>query len=291
MSFHSERYRVGDAEITKVTEQQFALKAATLFGDFDPTVLNLHRHWLTPDHLSADEQSLVLSVHTWVIKWAGKIILVDTACGNHKPRPFSPLFHQLNTPYLQRLAAAGVTPGQVDLVLLTHLHVDHVGWNTYRDGDKWIPTFPHARYVFARAEREFLTSPQGEARRMVFDDSVLPVIQAGLADEIGLQGGEYLPGIRFYPTAGHSAGHMSIVLESAGEQAVFTGDVWHHPLQVFHPAWSSMFCADKQQAAVSRRWVLDYASTHQAHVFTPHFAGSSSGHVHTKDEGFVWQFA
>lgn len=283
-------YRVGDAAITKVTEQLFSLKTGLLFPDFDPATIDEHRSWLAGDHLDAAEENFMLSVHTWVVRRGGRIILVDTASGNHKDRPFSTIFHQLNTPYLERLALAGVKPEDVDLVLLTHLHVDHVGWNTRLVDGKWVPTFPNARYVFARPEREFFATPEGEKRRMVFEDSVLPVIEAGLAEEIGAEGGEYLPGIRFYPTPGHSVGHMSIEIESAGERALFTGDVWHHPIQVYRPDWSSMFCADRDGANRSRRWVLERAAQTGASVFTPHFAGPSAGTVHHEGDRFVWKF-
>ncbi|MEX3959107.1 MBL fold metallo-hydrolase [Trinickia sp. EG282A] len=283
-------YRVGDATVTKVTEQLFSLKTGLLFPDFDPATIDEHRSWLAGDHLDAAEENFLLSVHTWVVRSGGRIILVDTASGNHKDRPFSAIFHQLNTPYLERLALAGVKPEDVDLVLLTHLHVDHVGWNTHLVDGKWVPTFPNARYVFATREREFFATPAGEKRRMVFEDSVLPVIEAGLAEEIGAEGGEYLPGIRFHPTPGHSVGHMSIEIESAGERALFTGDVWHHPIQAYHPDWSSMFCADRDGANRSRRWVLERAAQTGASVFTPHFAGPSAGTVDYDGDRFAWNF-
>jgi glyoxylase-like metal-dependent hydrolase (beta-lactamase superfamily II) len=292
----STTYRVGDASITRVTEQQFQLKTGKLFADFDSAVIQEHHAWLAHGQVDAAAEHFVLNVNTWVLRVSGKVILVDTASGNHKDRPFSALFHQLDTPYLERLGRAGVKPEEVDFVLLTHLHVDHVGWNTRLDNGRWVPTFPNARYVFSRAEREFFDTPAGESRRMVFDDSVLPVIDAGLAEEIGPEGGEYLPGIRFHPTPGHSAGHMSIEIESAGAHALFSGDVWHHPIQVNRPAWSSVFCADQRRATVSRRWVLDRAVETSATVFTPHFAGTSAGVVDVADVsaqsngGFAWRF-
>jgi glyoxylase-like metal-dependent hydrolase (beta-lactamase superfamily II) len=287
-------YRVGEATVTKVVEQTFTFKADKLFSAFQPAAVNEHRSWLAGQHIDAHEENLILSIHTWVLRHGGRTILVDTASGNHKDRPFSALFHQLDTPYLDRLATVGVRPGEVDLVLLTHLHADHVGWNTRLEDGKWIPTFPNARYVFPRVEREFFDTPAGNKRRMVFDDSVLPVIEAGLADEIGADGGEYEPGIVFHPTPGHSAGHMSIEVTSSGERAIFSGDVMHHPLQVYRPEWSSMFCADAQRATVSRRWVLERAANTGAKVFTPHFAGSSAGVVDAgsqpASQPFIWQF-
>lgn len=292
MSTQSTIYRVGDASITRVTEQTFGIDAARLFPDFDPSAWRAHASWLVPDHAGPSLASAQLSVHTWVIRWDGRVILVDTGCGNGKDRPFGSIFHQLDTPYLERLAAAGVQPEDVDLVLITHLHVDHVGWNTRLVDGKWVPTFPNARYVFAAAERAYYETPAAANRMMVFEDSVLPVIEAGLADEIGDEGGVYLPGIRFIPTPGHCAGHMSIELSSGGERALFWGDVVHHPIQVTQPDWSSSFCADRTQASVSRRRIFDYAADHGARVFTSHFAGTSAGRIRRNTDGaFVWQFA
>ncbi|WP_206957056.1 MBL fold metallo-hydrolase [Trinickia acidisoli] len=292
MSTPSAIYQVGAATITRVTEQTFAFDAARLFPALDPAVLRANASWLVPAHADHALASVQLSVHTWVIRLGGRVILVDTACGNGKDRPFGAIFHQLDTPYLERLAAAGVRPEDVDLVLITHLHVDHVGWNTRLVDGKWIPTFPNARYVFAAAERAFYDSPAAANRMMVFEDSVLPVIRAGLVDEIGDEGGTYLPGIRFIPTPGHCVGHMSIEIASEGQRALFWGDVVHHPIQVLEPDWSSSFCADRAAASVSRRRIFDYAADHDVSVFTSHFAGSSTGRI-ARDghDGFVWRFA
>lgn len=292
MSTQSATYQVGAATITRVTEQTFTIDAARLFPDLDPSVLQANAAWLVPDHVERSLTSAQLSVHTWVIRLDGRVILVDTACGNGKDRPFGAIFHQLDTPYLARLAAAGVQPEDVDLVLITHLHVDHVGWNTRLVDGEWVPTFPNARYVFARAERAYYDTPAAANRMMVFEDSVLPVIRAGLTDEIGDDGGSYLPGIRFIPTPGHCVGHMSIEIASEGERALFWGDVVHHPIQVLRPDWSSSFCADREQASASRRRIFGYAAEHDAHVFTSHFAGTSTGHIRRDEHGgFVWRFA
>lgn len=292
MSTQTTLYRVGDATITRVTEQTFAIEAARLFPDLDASIWQANASWLRPEHADRSLTSAQLSVHTWVIRLDGRVILVDTACGNGKERPFGAIFHQLNTPYLERLAAAGVQPEDVDLVLITHLHVDHVGWNTRLVGGEWVPTFPNARYVFAAAERAYYDTPAAANRMMVFDDSVLPVIRAGLADEVGDEGGTYLPGIRFIPTPGHCAGHMSIEISSQGQRALFWGDVVHHPIQVLRPDWSSSFCADRSQATASRRRIFEYAAEHDVSVFTSHFAGSSAGRIgRDAHGGFFWRFA
>lgn len=291
MSMPSATYQVGAATITRVSEQTFGIDAARLFPKLDPSVLHANAAWLLPEHADTTLTSLQLSIHTWVIRLGGSVILVDTACGNGKDRPFGAIFHRLDTPYLARLAAAGVQPEEVDLVLITHLHVDHVGWNTRLVNGEWVPTFPNARYVFASAERAFYDTPAAASRMMVFEDSVLPVIRAGLADEIGAEGGTYLPGIRFLPTPGHSVGHMSIEIASEGERALFWGDVVHHPLQVSRADWSSSFCADPEQATASRGRILQYAADHDAMVFSSHFSGSSAGRVRRDPrDGFRWQF-
>lgn len=189
-------------------------------------------------------------------------VLVDTGIGNGKLRA-SRSFDRLDTPWLARLAAAGVAPGDVTDVLLTHLHTDHVGWNTRRAADgRWVPTFPNACYVFPRAGRDLFEGPGGWARPNfdMYADSVLPVIEAGQADLVGAEGGEVLDGFVYHPTPGHSPDHMSIAFRSAGEGALFAGDVVHHPVQVRRPSWNSVFCADAAQARASRLWGLDHAS-------------------------------
>lgn len=284
-------FRVGDAEITRVTERLFTtITPEYLFPEWDPHVLERHRDWLVPDHMDAQHEHVVLSVHTWVIKSRGRVILVDTGIGNDKDRPFSTLFHMLKNPYLERLAKAGVRPEQVDYVLMTHLHVDHVGWNTLKVDGAWVPTFPNARYVFAKAEQEFYATPAGERRLCVYADSVLPLVEAGLTDVIADDGGSYLEDIRFHPTPGHSFRHMAISLHTRGEVALFAGDVMHHPLQVYRPAWNSVFCDTPQQARQSRQWLLDYASREHATVFPAHFAGRSAGTIKRDGEGFGWKF-
>jgi len=283
-------YIVGDAVITRITEQLITtLSPQQLFPDSDQGSFARYRDWMTPDHLSENLQTVVMSVHSWLVRTPHHLILVDTASGNGKNRPFSVLFHQLHSPWLERLAAAGVAPEDIDLVLLTHLHVDHVGWNTVLKDGRWKPTFPNARYVFSKAEMDFYSTPEASPRMMVFEDSVQPVIEAGQADVMADGGGEYQPGIYFHPTPGHSVGHMSISLDSQGEVALFCGDVMHHPIQVYHPQWNSVFCAEQDLSRSSRRWVLDHALQTRARVFTTHFAGSSVGTIAITPDGYAWQ--
>jgi len=193
------------------------------------------------------------------------------------------------------LSRAGVEPGEVDHVLLTHLHVDHVGWNTRLANGAWLPTFPNAQYHFSRAEHDYFTDPRNHTERnrtsfMVQADSVDPVIAAGQARMIDLDGSEAIPGFTFIPTPGHTATHASIVFRSGGEVALFPGDLLHHPLQVYRPGWASVFDAFPEQAAKSRAWALAFAADQRATVFTSHLPSTSAGRVERAESGYLWTF-
>jgi len=238
------------------------------------------------------------------------VILVDTAAGNDKDRPGMPNLNHLNGPFLDRLKAAGARPEEVDLVLHTHLHADHVGWNTSKVGGRWVPTFPNARYVFSGRERVYLAALSAsdgsdaairaelKLGRMthpslpgVYEDSVLPVIDAGLAREIVVDGTEGAEGFSFLPSPGHSIDHACIRFSSRGEQALFWGDVMHHPLQIVRPDWNSEFCEFPDAARKSRRWAMNHAAETNALVCTTHFAESSVGRVSREAGRFTWHFA
>ncbi|WCE05884.1 MBL fold metallo-hydrolase [Pseudoxanthomonas sp. JBR18] len=269
-------YTVGEASVTRITDRVLdTLRGPDIFPDWTHEAVRDHAQPMRPEHLGEDGERLLMSVHSWLVRVGGKTVLVDTGIGNGKSRPFNPIFHQLNTDYLRRLAHAGVTPEAVDMVLLTHLHVDHVGWNTINVDGAWVPTFPNARYVYAQAEEDFYASDEGASRRMVFDDSVLPLIEAGLVQRIGDGGGAVDAHFHFHPTPGHCVGHMSIGLASAGASALFGGDVMHHPLQLRHPAWNAVFCAEAEQARRSRAWALAYVADTRGLYFSSHFAGTS----------------
>ncbi len=291
MTSQRERYKVGDATITRVTETVLTtLTPAFLYPDWTPSGLEDHVLRLVLGHPDERREHVILNVNVWVVEFGGQVMLIDPGIGNDKERPFSQLFHRLQTPFLKRLEALGVHPRKVDHVLLTHLHADHVGWNTLKIDDRWVPTFPNAKYVFPQAERDFFSTPASESRSVVFEDSVLPVIEAGQAVTIGEQGVSYLDGIAFVPTPGHSPGHMSISIKSRGEEAIFTGDISHNPLQVYQPHWNSVFCEDPDRSRTSRRWMLDYAARQKATLFTPHFPETSAGMVTRRGDGYEWRY-
>ncbi|SEK11982.1 MBL fold metallo-hydrolase [Paraburkholderia diazotrophica] len=287
----SQVHRVGAATVTRVDETSFALAPDQLFPAWNPGDGRALEERFTTDSLDLTNRRVPLKTHLWVVELDGLTIVVDTGIGNGKSRPFSALFDRLDNPVLERLHAAGFQPEQVDLVLLTHLHVDHVGWNTHWQDGRWAPVFPNATYVFGERERDYFATPESEARRMVFEDSVLPIIKAGQARAVPDAGEEILDGIRFLPTFGHSTGHMAIEIRSRGETALFSGDVMHSALQVHRPEWNSVFCSDHERARESRHGLLTYAAETGATVFAAHFAETSAGTVTRVGSGFEWSYA
>ena len=288
-------YTVGDAKVARVVDCQIdAFEPAGLLPDWSTQQQPLLD--AMPETMTPDGRRILLSIHSWVVWLGDKIILIDTGVGNDKPRPFAPYFDQLTTPYLGQLEALGIAPEAVDYVLHTHLHVDHVGWNTRLVDGRWQPTFPNARHVFSAKEYVFFSDPAnaGNRHRTSFQtqqDSVTPIIEAGLADMIDIDGREAIPGFSFHSTPGHSVDHASIVLESAGNEALFAGDVFHHPVQVFAPHLLSIFDPDKNTTLRSRRWALDFATDRGALLFSSHFPASAAGTVSRRGADYTWAFA
>ncbi|PZD97119.1 MBL fold metallo-hydrolase [Paenibacillus sambharensis] len=296
MSDRPKVYRVGDVTVTRVTEMVIGGVSPEIYfpGSWDPDFLESNNDSLPAGLIDSNAQ-LIVTIGTWVVKTPEHTILIDTATGNDKNLPLNPDLANLQLPYLERLKDAGVTPEEVDYVLLTHLHVDHVGWNTKLVDGHWVPTFPNARYVFPLKEQEYYGSTashnsKNEADFNVFEESVLPVIEAGLAETIGPEGGVFLDRFTFIPTPGHSIGQMSISLRSGGEEALFGADVMHHPFQVLHPEWNSMYCEFEDQARASRRFVLEHIADRPVIYFSTHFPESAAGYVTREGNGFKWSF-
>ncbi|OXM56096.1 MBL fold metallo-hydrolase [Amycolatopsis thailandensis] len=243
--------------------------------------------WLADDF--ADERGLLrLASHTFALSAGGTRILVDTGIGNGKRRA-NPAWDDLSTDYPRRLADAGFQPDSVDLVILTHLHTDHVGWNTRADNGTWVPNFPNARYLTARAEWEFWAGHDLDApRRQMFDDSVFPIHAAGLLDlvDVGARGAEILPGLRLLPTPGHTPGHVSVEVSDAGNRALITGDCLHHPVQFANPGIGSCVDIDEAQAETTRRELLSSLANTETLVLGSHFAPPTAGFVRSHGDGY-----
>ena len=286
---------IGAAKITRIEESyEPNFEAQTFFPDWRDELVAEHLQWMVPDHFEPATGWIKLSVHSWLIEIGGRTILIDTCIGNHKARPARPKWHQLNTPYLDRLKAAGVRPEQIDMVMCTHLHVDHVGWNTRLDNGRWVPTFPNARYVFSKADYDHFgaidSDPKtGPASHGSFRDSVLPVVEAGLAQMVdGAQAIEEFLAVE--PAPGHTPGHVVIKLASQSRQAFFCGDAIHHALQVYHPAWNSFACLDQEAARRTRRKLLEDCAGSGALLMPQHFGAPHLCHVEAKGDGFRPRF-
>jgi hypothetical protein len=232
---HDQTYYIGEAEVTRVFELQLAtFTPSQLIPSWNEAREGLLSQ-LPAAAIDASRAHVILSIHSWLVRDRGRTILVDTGAGNDKQRPFAPYFHELHNPFLERLALAGVTPEEVDFVLSTHLHVDHVGWNTRLQEERWVPTFPNARYVFSRAEYAYFTNPANRSERnrtsfAVQIDSVDPVIEAGLADMVEVDGSAVLDGISFHLTPGHTPNHASIVALCRFEWNLTAGAIAFNPL-------------------------------------------------------------
>ncbi|MGW4009829.1 MBL fold metallo-hydrolase [Streptomyces sp. NPDC004763] len=243
--------------------------------------------WLSPEF--ADGQGVLrLASHSFAVEADGMRVLVDTGIGNGKRRA-NPAWHDLNSDYEARLRAAGFAPESVDLVILTHLHADHVGWSTRADGDAWVPTFPNARYLTSRTEWEhWAGADMEEARRQMFRDSVHPVREAGLLDlvDVADEGTDVAPGVRLLPTPGHTPGQVAVALSSLGESALITGDSIHHPVQMAHPELCSCVDVAPGLAARTRNRLLDSLAGTSTLLLGSHFPAPTAGHVRREDGGY-----
>lgn len=232
------------------------------------------------DPLSLD---LLLSFHAFVIRTGQHTILVDTCVGNDKSRPARPAWHRRHGPFLADLAAIGVRPEAIDFVLCTHLHADHVGWNTRQVDGRWVPTFPRAQYLIAATEynywrERYSANPEAPLNYGSFEDSVLPVVRSGQAVMVG---SDYAveTGINFEPAPGHTPGNLVIHVKDGGRHAVLCGDVLHHPVQLAHPDWSTRFCFDPAQSQATRTELLRRYRNTQTEILAAHFRTPTIGRI------------
>ena len=277
---------LGRLRISAVVERAGPTRPTWLLPDATPEAVERHRQWLAP-HFMDDKGRFLQSIHAFVIQAPGFTALIDTCVGNDKDRGGRAPFHMMQTTFLGDLRAAGVAPESVDLVVCTHLHVDHVGWNTRPDNGRWVPTFPRARHLFGRVEWEHWSSENADDTKRIMADSVTPVLDAGLADLVAMDH-RVSSEMWFEPTPGHTPGHVSVRLASGGAEAVITGDLMHCPVQVAEPDWGSHFDSDPEQARKTRRAFCErYADTAVA-VLGTHFHHPTAGRI--VRHGSTWRF-
>jgi glyoxylase-like metal-dependent hydrolase (beta-lactamase superfamily II) len=220
-----------------------------------------------------------MAVQSFLVRTPTRRIIVDTGLGNDKQGRGVPRWNNLQTPFLQDISANGFAPDVIDTVICTHLHVDHVGWNTRLIDGRWVPTFPNARYIWSRKEYEhWHAHREDEDVAPLFADSLKPVVDAGLVDFVDSDH-RFSPEIHFIPTAGHSPAHMSIAIESGGQSAILLGDVFHHPCQIAHLDWATPIDRDQRQSTETRRLICERLAGTRTLAIGGHFTGPGAGHI------------
>ncbi len=260
--------RLGDASIQCVQEK-LSGEPVGLFG-IDADLMEAESARLRGFYRPGSGM-LELSVHSWIVQVDGLVVLIDPCIGNHKNRPGRPFAHQLDLPYLDRFAATGLAPAEVDVVICTHLHCDHCGWNTRLIDGRWVPTFPNARYLFGRTERaRWELAALGENDAAVIEDSVAPIVAAGLA-EIVEDHHRVSPSLTIAPAAGHTLGHAMVRLASGGAEGLFAGDALHHPIEILHPETGVRGFEDAATGIATRRAILALCAERGALLMPGHF--------------------
>lgn len=281
------KYSVGDLTIHRIIEQETTFfPALELMPILTPEVLAENRAWMREANALDDQDVLILCFQSYVIKTPHHTILVDSCIGNDKPRPRPKWNMKTDDTYARALSAAGVSVDDIDFVMCTHLHVDHVGWNTRLENGRWVPTFPNARYVFAKQEFDYWSEQNAKAEVAPFADSVLPVVEAKRHEIVG-NGHQIGDHVRILPTPGHTPGHVAFTSGRGKDDAVFSGDLMHSPIQTLYPEMSVKFDVDPAAAATTRRSFLERYCDTDTLCCTAHFPSPSVGRIKRKGNGFV----
>jgi glyoxylase-like metal-dependent hydrolase (beta-lactamase superfamily II) len=282
---------LGEATIARLLELNTPdFEPLGFFPDTKPEDWTEHLGWMKPKAMDPVSGNLYFPMQSYVVRTAHHTILIDGCVGNDKERPHRPRWHmKSDTAYLDALAALGLRPEDIDYVMCTHMHVDHVGWNTRLLDGRWIPTFPNAQYVFSKKEYEYWFAEHRKEALHHFGDSVLPIVEAkravmvrsdhALDDEVWLE-----------PTPGHTPDHFAVRLASAGANAVFSGDLMHSPVQCRHPEWRARPDYDAQQARDTRRAFMERYVETDVLVCTAHFPLPSAGHFVRRGDVFDFKY-
>jgi glyoxylase-like metal-dependent hydrolase (beta-lactamase superfamily II) len=286
-------FDIGRFRVHRIEEWQgrFAPPEHLLHG-FEPEAYGTWAAGFEPDFV---RDGLIYGfLQSWLIEADGVRILYDTGAGNAKERPAIPIFGNLDSDFLGNLARAGCRPEDIDIVICSHLHIDHVGWNTTLVDGQWVPTFPKARYLLPAVDREFWDPSDAvryarargaEVNSGVFEDSVQPILDSGRAVLVE-DGHRVVRGVSLHAGPGHTPGHMVLKVVDGGECALFVGDILHHPMQVYRPDWNSVYCEDRDQARATRLRILAEAADTGARVVPAHFGGDHFIWVAREGDGF-----
>ncbi|MHC2337040.1 MBL fold metallo-hydrolase [Bradyrhizobium sp. USDA 4454] len=287
------RFAIGDATVDVIVDDDdFTLRLSEYFPGYDRDLIDTHRDTLEPEFIDLARGLAKFAIQSFVVRAGGRTLLVDACIGEHKDIPEIPAWHhRRNSNYLDRLHACGVDPAAIDVVFCTHLHVDHVGWNTRHDKGRWKPTFANARYLFGRRELAdwMMLHDTGRAAPIhdrALEQSVIPIVEAGRVDLVD-DGHELGPGLRLVPLPGHTSGQMGLMVDYAQHRAVFCGDAIHNPLQVFQPGLSTSTCVDQQLARETRTNILAEAADSGRLVVPAHFRGARCAHIRRDGGGYA----
>jgi glyoxylase-like metal-dependent hydrolase (beta-lactamase superfamily II) len=281
------KFSVGDLTIHRIIEQETKfLQAQDMLPDLTPDMLAENRAWMKQAGAIDDTDTLILCFQSYVVQTPHHTVLIDSCIGNDKPRPGRPHWNmKTDDSYMRALAASGFSAADIDFVMCTHLHVDHVGWNTRLENGRWVPTFPNARYVFAKSEYDYWVDMNAKTEVPPFVDSVLPVVEAKKADIVV---NDFVLGdhARILPTPGHTPGHVAFTFGRGKDDVVFAGDLMHTPLQTRYPELSPKFDVDPKLAAATRRNFLQRYCDTDTLCCTAHFPSPSAGKIRRWGNGF-----
>ena len=277
------QWQVGNVKITRVIEMEVAGGTKFILPQATPEKI-IEMPWLIP-HFADETGKLIMSIHALVIETPSNKMIVDTCIGNDKQRNI-PTWTNLQLPFLEDLKQAGYDRLEIDTVMCTHLHVDHVGWNTMLVDGEWLPTFPNARYLIGKQEYEYWDSADPvELNGGVMDDSVRPVFDAGLVDLVDMDH-QVCEEICFEATTGHTPGHVSIHIRSEGEEALITGDCIHHPCQIEKIDWASSADFDQAASTATRHQLMSKYADEDILIIGTHFATPTAGYLKSNGESY-----
>ena len=286
MSTETQRWQIGDTTITSVVEDEVEHIPPEFFFPAATGAAVAAHEWCVPDFADPDG-NVGLRVQALVVETRSRCVLVDPCVGNFKELG-SPFWNNQEWPFMERFAEAGFTAERIDTVLHTHVHPDHVGWDTRPEDGRWVPTFTNARHLYTAAELQFARdTADHEMMRYAFRDSITPIVEAGLADEVAPDA-DLGDGLRLESTPGHTPGHVSLWVESEGERALVTGDFLHHQVQCAEPGWAEIGDADAEEAGATRHRMLGLAAESGVLFIGTHFPASPAGRV--VPDGAAWRF-
>ena len=286
---HIRHWQIGDVKLTRIVEVNAHQDPFTMLSVECEPDMGKHYPWLIPT-FATPEGIMKISFQAFALTTPDRTIVIDTCIGEGRVREFD-IFTNMQSDYLEDLVAAGYDPSAVEIVLCTHLHFDHVGWNTRRENGRWVPTFPNARYLFNRHEYEHWESARanGDGHFDHFADAVDPVIAAGLVDLVGSEH-QICPEVSLFPTPGHTPGHVSVLIHSRGKEAVITGDLMHHPIQLARPDLPVNADSDKAQGSATRTAFCERFANREVTVIGSHFCEPTAGRIISDEKNWrlVW---